>query len=366
MDLSLRKLDFDHAHSSFAELDAPLQILCAPGFRIDRARTSFHDGAMSQFQLPLTAIALASIIGSLPAAEGIQMTEGPEKVRVEINGELFTEYCFTGAPHVYFFPLLGPGGTRMNRNWPMTETPGEERDHPHHRSLWYSHGLVNGVDFWAESPKAGQIVHDRFLEVKGGRESGVIRSANKWIAPDGTVKLTDERTFRVYTRPNRERLFDFEITLKAPATEEVVLGDTKEGSMAVRVNEEMRLTRGKSKPGTGRIVLSTGVLDGQTWGKRAEWCDYYGPIDGKVVGLAIFDHPSNPKHPTWWHVRDYGLFAANPFGVHDFEKQPAGSGDIRIPTGQSITFRYRFYVHEGDSVQAKVAERFKEYAAPGK
>lgn len=314
------------------------------------------------FAAATVALALASPVTTLRGADGVQLTQGADKVRVEINGELFTEYCFTGAPHVYFFPLLGPGGIRLNRNWPMTETPGEERDHPHHRSLWYSHGAVNGVDFWSESPKAGKIVHDRFLEVNSGKDSGVLRSANRWIAPDGTVKLTDERTFRVYARPGRERLFDFEITLKATPDQEAVLGDTKEGSMAVRINEDLRLTRGKNKPGTGRIVLSTGVKDGQTWGKRAEWCDYYGPLDGKVVGIAIFDHPSNPKHPTWWHVRDYGLFAANPFGVHDFEKQPPGTGDLRIPAGQSVTFRYRFYLHEGDTEQARVAERYREFA----
>jgi len=47
--------------------------------------------------------------------------------------------------------------------------------------------------------------------------------------------------------------------------------------------------------------------------KHADWCDYYGSIGGKTVGIAMFDHPSNPRHPTTWHVRDYGLFAANPF-----------------------------------------------------
>src|SRR5262249_40975557 len=135
--------------------------------------------------------------------------------------------------HVYFYPVLGPGGVPMTRNWPMKDTPGEEHDHPHHRSLWYSHGAVNGVDFWGEGEKSGQIVHDRFLEVKSGPEMGVIRSRNKWIAPDGQVPLTDERTFRVYARPNTERLFDFDVTLKA-GDMEVVLGDTKEGSMAVR------------------------------------------------------------------------------------------------------------------------------------
>lgn len=143
----------------------------------------------------------------------------------------------------------------MTRDWPMkTTTEGEEHDHQHHRSLWFSHGAVNGIDFWAETPKSGKILHENFLEVAGGAESGVIRSANKWVAPDGNVVCTDERTFRVYVRPNTERLFDFEITIKA-GQRDVVLGDTKEGSMAIRVAETMRLTHGKKKPGQGRIVL---------------------------------------------------------------------------------------------------------------
>lgn len=299
-----------------------------------------------------------------PGSTGVKLIEQPDKIVVHLHGELFTEYVFRGAPHVYFYPLLGPGGLPMTRNWPMKEVEGEERDHPHHRSLWYSHGAVNGVDFWSEGAKAGRIVHDRFLELQSGADSGLIRSANKWVAPNGEVICTDERLFRVYARPKHERLFDFEVTLKA-GDRPVVLGDTKEGTMAVRVAESMRLMQPKRKPGQGHIVLSTGLRDGQTWGKRAEWCDYHGPVQGKLVGIAIFDHPSNPVHPTWWHVRDYGLFAANPFGVHDFEKKPAGTGNLVIAPGQSVTFKYRFYLHEGDEQQAQVAERYRRYVAGG-
>ena len=181
------------------------------------------------FQRILIPIVLAAgVLDALAADTGVKIIEGPEKLRVDINGDLFTEYCFSGAPHVYFYPLLGPGGLPLTRNWPMKEAEGEERDHPHHRSFWYSHGDVNGVDFWSESAKAGKIVHDKFLKVESGAESGVIRSANKWIAPSGEVVCTDERTFRVYNRPDNERLFDFDITLKA-GEKEVVLGDTKEG-----------------------------------------------------------------------------------------------------------------------------------------
>jgi len=75
--------------------------------------------------------------------------------------------------------------------------------------------------------------------------------------------------------------------------------------------------------GTGTIINAEGVKNTAAWGKRSTWVDYHGPKDGKVYGVAIFDHPSNPRHPTWWHVRDYALFAANPFGKHDF-REPQG------------------------------------------
>ena len=314
-------------------------------------------------KLGVIVLLLAGLSAFASEGQGVKITELKGKLRVEIDGELFTEYHFEGAPHVYFYPLIGPSGLPMTRNFPMKEVDGEERDHIHHRSLWYSHGAVNGVDFWAETPKAGKIIHDKFLELKSGKESGIIKSQNKWIGPDGKVVCTDERLFRVYARPKNERLFDFDVTLKA-AKEEVLLGDTKEGSMAIRLNETMRLKPNKHNAGkpTGVIVQSTGIRNVETWGKQAPWCDYYGPVEGKTVGVAIFDHPKNPRHPTWWHVRDYGLFAANPFGVHDFEKKPRGAGDLRIAPGESVTFRYRFYIHEGDEKEARVAQRYEEYA----
>jgi len=304
------------------------------------------------------------VAGPMPPApgqtgRGVNIVQLADRLRVEVNGRLFTEYFYTNVPRPYFFPLMGPGGLPLTRNWPMKETTNEEKDHPHHRSLWFAHGAVNGRDFWSEQKDFGRIVHDGFLEIKTGG-SGLIRSRNRWIAADGSVVCTDERALRIYAPANAgEQIFDFDITLRA-SNGGVTFGDTKEGAMAVRLGETMRL---KTSAGKGHIVTSTGARDGAAWGKRADWCDYFGPVDGKIVGIAIFDHPENPRHPTWWHVRDYGLFAANPFGQHDFEKlDDRAAGDLKIPAGESVTFRYRFYLHEGDEQQARVAVKYQEYA----
>jgi hypothetical protein len=324
------------------------------------SRKFLQQSATAAFLVLCTALFLVTEL----SAEGVKITKLDGKLRIEINGQLFTEYHYEGAPHVYYYPLLGPGQLPMTRNYPMKNVEGENQDHPHHRSLWYSHGDVNGIDFWAENDRAGRIVHDEFLEIASGEKEGVIRSTSRWVDRDGKVICRDERVFRVYNRPANERLLDFDVTIMA-GDEKLVLGDTKEGTMALRLNETMRLSPNKFNEGkpTGRIVMNTGVRDGATWGQRAAWCDYFGPVEGKILGAAIFDHPDNPKHPTWWHVRDYGLFAANPFGIHYFEKAPEGAGDIEIPAGQSVTWRYRIYLHEGDEKQADVAGRYRQYVS---
>ncbi len=289
---------------------------------------------------------------------GVKITEFGEKLRVEINGKLFTEYHFKNVPHPYFYPVIGPTGEPITRHWPMKEGENEEHDNPHHRSLWFTHGDVDGHDFWRESKGHGKIVHDKFLKVTSGPVVGVIKSQNKWVANSGEVICTDTRTHKFYNR-SEGQMMDFEVTIHA-SHGEVTMGDTKEGTMAIRVAPSLRL---KGKVAQGHIVNSEGVRDGDAWGKRAAWCDYYGPLKDKVVGIAIFNHPQNPKHPTWWMARDYGLFTANPFGVHYFEGKPKGTGEVTVPSGASLTFRYRLYFHKGDEKQAKVAEHYREYAS---
>lgn len=293
-----------------------------------------------------------------PGAAGVRITPLADRVRVDVNGRLLTEYFFTNVPRPYCYPLIGPGNLAMTRSWPMASPPGEAHDHPHHRSFWFAHGKVNGQDFWSEEKSFGKIVHQGFDETSSGTNVGVIKARNHWVAADGKIVCSDERTLKFYT-PVRagEQVLDFEITLKA-SQGELTLGDTKEGTFALRVAESMRL-----KGGQGHILNSEGARDDKTWGKRANWCDYSGPVNGQAAGIAIFDHPGNPRHPTWWHVRDYGLFAANPFGRHDFEKlKDTTAGDLRVPAGDSVTFRYRVLLHLGELTAAQLDERYRECA----
>lgn len=329
--------------------------------------------------IPATRLfAVLSTLALAPLASAeVKLIEKPDHIRVEIDGQLFTEYHFTGARRPYLYPIIGPTGAGMTRDWPLKEgTPGEETDHVHHKGLWFGHRHVNGAGFWEDSAKPGgklgQIVHEKFLEVKGGAEQGTIRARNKWVLDDGGEVIGhDERTIRIHDA-KEGRVLDFDITFFA-GDKDVVFGDDKDGVMAIRVAETMRVEKHKAKGekkapvGEGHILNSEGHKDGDAWGKRAKWCDYYGPVQGRTVGVAMFDHPQNPRHPTWWHARTYGLFAANAFGQANFEKLPdKNAGQFTIPAGKSATFRYRFYFHEGDPAQAKVAEHYADYVKSAK
>ncbi|HAV63681.1 MAG TPA: hypothetical protein DCY13_15105 [Verrucomicrobiales bacterium] len=317
----------------------------------------FHTSGSRRFAAILFG-AVATLSFDAFAGEGVEITRSDNTLLITVNDQIFSRYHYQRVSRPFLWPVFGPGETPMTRDWPMHEGVNDEKDHPHHRSLWFAHGEINGVDFWSESANAGSTVHEEFVEVKSGREHGVIKSRNKLVAKDGKLIATDLRTIRIYnTSPHR--MMDYDVTIFA-SEGDLVFGDTKEGTMAIRVAPTMRL---KGKVAEGHIVNSEGVTDGATWGKRAKWCDYYGPVNGKIVGVAIFDAPRNPRHPTWWHVRDYGLFAANPFGQHDFEKKEKGIGDLQVKQGESVTFRYRFFFHEGTAAEADIEARYQEYAA---
>jgi hypothetical protein len=105
-----------------------------------------------------------------------------------------------------------------------------------------------------------------------------------------------------------------------------------------------------------------GLQEAETWGKRANWCDYSGPVEGETMGIAMMDHPANPRYPTHWHVRAYGLMTANPFGLHDFYKDPdTHRGDWTIPAYESRNFLYRVLVHRGNAREGNVRERYHDF-----
>jgi len=299
---------------------------------------------------------------SAPQAARVDVAGAGDAVRVDVRGDRFADYRYSGVARPYLSPLAGPFGAAVTRRWPMEESPLEKHDHPHHKGCWVAWGDVNGADNWSEQPGHGFVKHQRFDDVSGGAVFGRLAAVNHWTDRDGRKLMTEEREYRFYDTPRGARFFDLAVTFLADEGD-VRFGDTKEGGIA-----SVRVASSMDASGRGRIVNSYGGMnEAETWGKRAQWCDYSGPVAGETAGVAIMDHPSNPLHPTWWHVRNYGLMTANPFGRSHFEASGGArgpDGSMTLRRGETMTFRYRVLVHAGDAEQGRVAEEYHGFANP--
>jgi hypothetical protein len=168
--------------------------------------------------------------------------------------------------------------------------------------------------------------------------------------------VTEERTMRFHGDSSL-RIIDFDITLRAERA--VEFADSKEGTFGLRLRPVLQ-----EDGGTGRIMNAEGLAtEAEAWGKPSKWCDYSGEVDGETLGIAILDHPANPNHPVRWHVRGYGLFAANPFGLSAFSGDESQVGGIQLNGGESLRFRYRVVIHPGDALSADVEGLWAKYAA---
>jgi len=297
---------------------------------------------------------LLAAAGCLPA----QVRFAKDLISVDVDGKPFTIFHYgaeSGKP--YLAPLRSASGKIVTRRFPMEEAAGDSRDHVHHTGLWFSYDDVNGVKFWENDPSyahpnMGRIVV-RSAEFKEGDRSGTLTATMEWRDPNGKALLLDSRNMVFYSDPSL-RIIDFEIALTA--AEDVTFGDTKEGAFAIRLAETLTEKKGgRMADADGRATMA------QVWGKRSNWVDCAGDVEGEKLGIAIFDNPQNPRHPTYWHARDYGLFALNPFGAHAFDPAQPES-HWQLPKGKQIVFRWRVVIHPGDAESGHVADLYKAYA----
>jgi len=317
--------------------------------------------------------ALAAL-AALPLGAQVKITQGADRIDVAIDGKPYTTFYYgPEVPKPYLYPLRAPSGVSVTRSFPMETVAGESTDHPHHRSLWFAHSSVNGFDYWnnefsyESNPKVkgtlGHIFVTKIDKVQSGPKTGEIDETSEWKQPDGVVVLNEDRKM-IFHAGGPDRVIDFDFLLTAKTT--VKFGDAKDGVFGIR------LASGLEEPGpksiaepkrTGLMINAQGCkTEKECWGKRSEWMDYSGTVDGQQVGIAIFDTPGNPGFPTYWHARGYGLFANNIFGRHEFTNKAEPDGSVTLKPGDRLRFRYRVVIHPGDAASADIADLYKQYA----
>ena len=293
-----------------------------------------------------------------------------QKISISIGGKLFTEFIYTDTMEKPFlYPIYSPGGESVTRGFPWYTRPNDPVDHPHHIGLWFNYENVNGLDFWnnsyaipAERKKQyGWIRTEKILQTKNGRQGLLVYAAN-WTNQQKNSLLKEKTTY-VFSEPMKG-IWMIDRQTDLTAEQEVTMPDVKDGMLGLRVAHELELPVLQSKEyknengiitkvpaakdaaTTGNYLSAEGKEGEAVWGSRGNWCMLFGKKGNDTISIAIIDHPKNPGYPTYWHARNYGLFAANPLGQKVFSNGKEVL-NFKLHKGQSTTFRYRILIASG-------------------
>jgi len=295
----------------------------------------------------ILSAALASLpLAAAPEFPRVQVIPQPDdRASFQVDGVEKLAYLYP-ARYIrpYWFPLIGPAGRPVTR----ISHPRDPNSHSHHKSIWVAHAQVNDLDFWSDGTKT-RIAHQEIVAYEDGARDASMSVRNRWLDPAGRAILSEKRTARLRPLAGGEVEVDIEISL-APAAGAVTFGKTPFGFLGVRVAKTMGVL-----DGGGRILNSDGSIDekGVLW-MRACWVDYAGPIaPGESNGLTLMDHPSNPRHPTYFHVRDDGWMGASFCYAEGYALEPE----------KTLTLRYRLYAHRGGLAAEAIDARWKAFAA---
>lgn len=336
---------------------------------------------MKRTAVVLVILVLCAAASGNTKAPKVEFIKGKDRVDVMVGGRHFTSYVYgSELTKPMLVPLRSPSGIVVTRRNPLVEMKGGSDDHQHHVGIFFAVDKVNGTNFWNNAALPPQIKHIKTTEVTGDNGKAKLATVMHWIDRSGNILLEENRSMVFLAGENEdEYAVDFSIDLTAKQTE-VVFEDIEEGVFAIRVADCLRegdsnliLKPGRPLPieslsGTGRYFSSNGDETAKNiWGKRARWVALQGIRKGKVVGVAILNHPASINYPTYWHVRSYGLFSANPLGQADFQRQskykknPVQPLRLTLKKGEKVHFRFLVVVYEGIRTTEQMEKRFREF-----
>ncbi|HSU32374.1 MAG TPA: PmoA family protein [Bryobacteraceae bacterium] len=326
--------------------------------------------SVGRWKGPVFAAIIGCVFAGVVAAAPVQLKRTGNQIDVLIDGQPFTTYYFSDiVAKPYMMPLRSAAGIVLTRSFPVGNTvaPTDQSTpsfEPHQRGLYFAHGDIDGLNFWAEQafdkyyPGHSRQAYGRMSlvdvdDISSGPAVGTIRARFNLLAPSRRVIAEETQNFQFHgTR--QARTIDCKFVVSATHGP-VTFGDTKEGTFAVRLGPEL------SAPHDHMINSSGAHGEPSIWGKRADWVAYSGMVSGKPVSIAVFEGPKSFRHPTTWHARAYGLLAANPFGAREFTKDPKQDGSWTVPEGESLTFEYRVLIYDGQLSPTQLREAYRQY-----
>jgi len=257
----------------------------------------------------------------------------------------------------YFHPLSTADGRTLTWDKPP--------DHIWHHGLWFCWKFINGVNYWEIDAKAGRpdgktSWSNVDIGIGAGETARIAMDLAYRPAGEASPVLAEKRVIEV--RPlDAEGVYAMDWTCDFQAVGKVILdrtplpGEPGGQSWGGYSGLSLRLAGGMEE----RLAMTDEgpvgeTPDGRYRGRHAA-LDYSGVLAGKAVGVAILDHPANPRVPTPWYV----IRSAE---MSFFSPAILCYGSIKLRPGERMTLRYRVIVHPGRWDVARLKAAYEEFS----
>jgi hypothetical protein len=289
------------------------------------------------------AVLMLSCLAPATAAERtVQFALQPDRLEIKVGDAPLATYVFRDDKILrpYFAHLRAPNGIQVTRNHPPIEGTDASDHDTMHPGLWLAFGDISGNDFWRNKAKAEHV--EFVAEPKATGPDGSFAVRNRYVRGNKTIC---EELCRVAVR-SRDSGYWLVLDSRFSGPEDFYFGDQEEMGLGLRVATPLAVKNG------GALLNSEGRSgEKQIWGRQADWCDYGGTIDGRPVGVTLIPDPANFRR-AWFHARDYGFVAANPFGQQAFTKGDKSRVEVRKGDSLRLRFAVRVHADPGDLTAA--------------
>jgi len=297
---------------------------------------------MKMKRFAIAALVLLAALCQADAADAFSWKTAADSVALLCGEQTVWQFHFgTNDTKPCFHPVALPGGPDLIWHRPP--------DHPWHLGLWLSWKFINGVNYWEEDPKTGQLAGRTEWEAPRIETrpdfSARIAMDLTYQPVGGLPALTEHRVINI-SPPNESGAYpqDWELTFTA-AGQDALLDRTPlvgepngqpwggYAGLSVRFARDFQDARAVTDP--GQIEFTAGCYRG-----KSSAMDYAGIIDKREAGIAILDHPENRNAPSPW-------YAINDKTMRYFSPAFLCYKPHTIKAGQSLNLRYRLIVHPG-------------------
>jgi hypothetical protein len=258
----------------------------------------------------------------------------------------------------YFHPLKTIDGRTLTWDSPP--------DHIWHHGLWFSWKFINTINYWEIDAATGRPQGRTSwtpveVTLREDFSARIVLDIAYRPAGETDSVLTERRTIEIRP-PDSEGGYSMDWTSVFKAVRAVVLdrtplpgepgGETWGGYSGLSVRFAGNITEQKVATSDGPVIE---FPDDRYRGKHAAM-DYSGLFGGHPAGIAICDHPENPRSPTpWYAIREPVMSFFNPAVLC--------YGPLTVDAGQGITLRYRVFVHPGRFDAERLRAEYERFAA---